>query len=248
MKWDPDGSKEFICLTWLSDLLLGRHCLTLTSIMQNIHRGLSSSDSYWSLCSPCTFVLSISASVAAFDLCQAVCLAQDDPLPRGVHRPVNTQLVHGLWVKVNWMPRGWTRVKGVRRVFLEGAACWSVVSKEEGLFPLGSPGGGVSWLRGDGRPGKGAQVWPAGRWRVEAEASSGCRKEGKGPSWAPGPAPQWAVFWGFHPGSEQSRSGPQGRGSFPGCVHPTAGVYTIHPPKVHIYSSFFLVLLGLLCT
>lgn len=44
----------------------------------------------------------------------------------------------------------------MRRVFLEGAACWSVVSKEEGLFPLGSPGGGVSWLRGDGRPGKGA--------------------------------------------------------------------------------------------
>lgn len=42
MKWDANGSEEFIYLTWVSNLLLGRRWLTLTSIMQNIHRNLCS--------------------------------------------------------------------------------------------------------------------------------------------------------------------------------------------------------------
>lgn len=42
MKWDANGSDEFIYLTWVSNLLLGRRWLTLTSIMQNIHRNLCS--------------------------------------------------------------------------------------------------------------------------------------------------------------------------------------------------------------
>ena len=69
-------------------------------------------------------------------------------------------------------------------------------------------------------------------------------RSGRDPAGPPGPAPQWAVFWSFHPGSGPSGKGPQGRDSSPGCIHPTAGIYPIHPPKVHIYSPFFLVLLG----
>lgn len=87
--------------------------------------------------------MSISAPVAEFGLREALCLAGVTPCPR---RPVSTRLVRGLWVKVKVsraaLGLGEGLCKVPRRVYVESAGCWSVVSKEEGLFPLGSSGGG----------------------------------------------------------------------------------------------------------
>ena len=97
-------------------------------------------------------------------------------------------------------------------------------------------------------------MWPAGRWRVGAEPSSdlgtwgrfgkAAGKERKGPSRAPRPRTAVGGLLELPPRLRAVREGPPGSDSSPGCIHPTAGIYPIHPPKVHIYSPFFLVLLG----
>lgn len=125
-------------------------------------------------------------------------------MPPQVRRPVSTWLVRGLWVKVK-VSRGASGLgeglcKVPRRVYLESAGCWSVVSKEGGLFPLGAQGErfpDAVEMEGQERERKCGQL-AGGGWglsrAVTSEPGEGLGRplgrSGRDPAGPPGPAPQ----------------------------------------------------------
>lgn len=92
-------------------------------------------------------------------------------------------------------------------------------------------------------------MWPAGRWRVGAEASSGlgnpgearsgCGKEGKGSSRAPGPRTAAGGLLGLPPRLRAIQVRPPGSGFFP-WVRLSYSWNLHHPPTQGPYLLIFL--------